>query len=61
MQASVTTVFRSAISDGSISSASARPASAWRTSGTFSARAGSENSTLASASIGALIPPLVRG
>ena len=48
MHASVTTVFRSATSAGSISSASARPASAWRISGTFSARAGSENSTLAS-------------
>src|SRR3954453_877629 len=40
MQASVTTVFRSAIPAGSIPISSASPASAWRITATFSARAG---------------------
>ena len=42
MQASVTTVFRSAIDASSIPIRSARPAIAWRTTATFSAFAGSD-------------------
>src|SRR3954453_16876056 len=57
MQASVTTVLRSATSEGSISSASASPARAWRISGTLLARAGTENSTRASASIDKCLTP----
>src|SRR6185369_7918175 len=42
MQASVTTVFRSAIEASSMPIRSARPAIAWRTTATFSAFAGSD-------------------
>src|ERR1700748_1887282 len=42
MQASVTTVFRSAVAASSMPICSASPAIAWRTTATFSARAGSD-------------------
>ena len=45
MQASVTTVFRSAIPGSSIPISSASPARAWRTTATFSARAGRDISS----------------
>ena len=61
MHASVTTVFRSAISEGSISSASASPASAWRTSGTFPASAGSANSTRDRLATAVWLPPVLYG
>src|SRR5207253_570030 len=43
MQASVTTVFRSARDASSIPNRSASPARAWRTTATFSARAGRDS------------------